>query len=219
MTTKIALLLALMVVGAGIAAAGPPALETHAADKLTVALPKGWKVTTTTGTATVFAAQQDPGRADAAALVVSVQFAGNTATEDALLDMVGAQVAKGLKVVRREALAGGGHVLVGDGMAGAVAVRVGAIAFATSGGAILGVLVAKPERVRRARRRRPRRAACVGSIKPAGAPAPCPARQRRPRRPRRADGRQARHAATARADARRSRRHVGRGLAARSRAT
>ena len=133
----------LVVLGAGLAAAAPPALETHTTDKLSVALPKGWKVTEQTGAATLFAVQQDPARADAAAMVVSVQFAGNTATEDNLLDTIAAQTAKGMKVSRREALPGGGHVLIGDGSAGAVAVRVGAIVFATNGGAILGVLVAK----------------------------------------------------------------------------
>ena len=126
-----------------LATASPPALEVHTTDTLSVALPKAWKVTTTTGAATLFAAQQDPARADAAAMVVSVQLTGNTASEDSLLDMVAAQTAKDLKIARREALPGGGHVLVGDGTAGTVSVRVGAIAFATSGGAILGVLVAK----------------------------------------------------------------------------
>ncbi len=43
-----------------VASAGPAALETQSSGPVSIGLPKGWKVQTTAGAATVFAASQDP---------------------------------------------------------------------------------------------------------------------------------------------------------------
>ncbi|MGE5187356.1 MAG: hypothetical protein ACM31C_35160 [Acidobacteriota bacterium] len=136
-------LLVVMVLAAS-AVAAPPQLAPATAGSLTVSLPKGWKVTSQSAGATIFVAQQDPAKADAAALLVTIQLAGNTQTEDQLLDVVAKQVATNVKVVKREAIAGGGHMLIADGTAGAIKVRIGAIAVASGGSGVMGVLVAKP---------------------------------------------------------------------------
>jgi hypothetical protein len=125
------------------ALAGPPPLEPHASGALSVALPKGWKVTISAGGATTFVAQQDPAKADAAAILVTVQPTGNTSTEDQLLDIVAKQVAQDVKVGKREAVAGGGRALVADGMAGENKVRIAVIAIVSGQSATTCVLVSK----------------------------------------------------------------------------
>lgn len=137
-------LIVVMVLAAS-AVAGTPVLEPTNAGALTVKLPKGWKVTPSTGAATIVVAQQDPARADAAAMLVSVQLTGNTSTDDQLVDAVAKQIAKDLKVTKREPLpGGGGKLLVGEGTAGGIKVRVGAIAIVSGASAVIGVLAAKP---------------------------------------------------------------------------
>ncbi len=136
-------LIVVMVLAAS-AIAGAPQLEPATSGSFTVSLPKGWKVSTQSAGATIFVAQQDPAKADAAALLVSLQLTGNTQTDDQLLDVVAKQVATNVKVVKREAVPGGGHVLIADGTAGAIKVRIGAVAIASGGSAVMGVLVAKP---------------------------------------------------------------------------
>lgn len=126
------------------ALAGMPALEPVSSGELTVSLPKGWKITTDASKG-IFLAQRDPARKDAPAVLVMVQASGVTATEDQLLDAVAAMVARDLKVVERQALPGGGSVLVGDGRAGDVPVRVGVLAVAGNGGAIVALLASRSD--------------------------------------------------------------------------
>jgi len=137
-------IVSLAVLWIGIASAAPVALEPATAGGVSVSLPKGWK-TTTDPSHGVFVAQRDPNRKDAPVALVMVQASGSTSTEDQLLDAVVAQVAKNLKVVKREAVPGGGHVLIADGMAGDVKVRVGVIAVAAGGAAIVAMLASKPD--------------------------------------------------------------------------
>jgi hypothetical protein len=118
-------------------------LEPFKTTRFTVSMPKGWKITSDAANAMIVA-QQDPTRKDAAALVLTVQANGTNATEDQLLDVVAGQVAKNLKVSRREAIQGGGHMLIADGAtADNIKVRVGAIALTGGGEAIVCGLVSK----------------------------------------------------------------------------
>ena len=133
--------MALLVCATGAVLAAPPPLETHATESTSIALPRNWKVTATSTDATVFIARQ---RIGSAAMIVSVQLTGNTSTEDQLLDRVARHITKDLRIAKRTAMTGGGHMLLGDGMAGTTAVRVGAIAVATGTAAVFGVLIAKP---------------------------------------------------------------------------
>jgi len=120
--------------------ARPVTLAPFDAGKLTVSLPQGWK-TTADPTSGVVAAQQDPGRKDAAAILLVIQ-ASTSATEDQLLDKVASSVSSDLKIAKRQALAGGGHVLIGDGTIDGVKVRIGAVAVVAGGTAITCLLVA-----------------------------------------------------------------------------
>jgi hypothetical protein len=125
----------------GIAWANAP-LAPFDAGKMTVSLPKGWKVTADLDKG-VIAAQQDPAHKDAAAVLLMIQ-ASTTSTEDQLLDLVAGSISKDLKVAKREALSGGGHVMIADGTLDSVKVRVGVIAITSGGSALTCVLVAKP---------------------------------------------------------------------------
>ena len=126
---------------AGLAAAATP-LETYTTDSVSVALPKGWKVTENVTNASFFIARQNANR-DAPTMFVTVQLTGNTSNEDQLLDTA-EHAASELRVTKRTAMPGGGHELLGDGLAGTIKVRIGAIAIASGGASVLGVLVAKP---------------------------------------------------------------------------
>jgi hypothetical protein len=131
----------LLVFVAGVAAAKPLALEPFKSPTYAVSLPKGWTITSP-GSGVV-AAQQDPKRKDAAAMLLSFAPNTNNVTEDQLLDFVTSSVAKDVKVQKREGFAGGGHVLVADGVAESVKVRIAAVAVANSTTALFCVLVAK----------------------------------------------------------------------------
>jgi hypothetical protein len=135
--------IAVLVCAAGaIASASPTALAPFTAGKLTVSLPKGWKVTADLDKG-VIAAQQDPAHKDAAAALVVIQ-PSTTSTEDQLLDLVASSISKDLKVAKREARTGGGHVMIADGTTDGIKVRLGVIAIASGGSAIVCVVVAKP---------------------------------------------------------------------------
>jgi hypothetical protein len=128
-------------VGGGIALANAP-LAPYDAGKLTVSLPKGWTVTADLDKG-VIAAQQDPAHKDAAAVLLMIQ-PSTTSTEDQLLDLVASSMSKDLKVAKREALSGGGRVMIADGTIESLKVRLGVIAIASGGSALVCVLVAKP---------------------------------------------------------------------------
>jgi hypothetical protein len=127
----------------GVASARPAALAPYDTGKLTVSLPTGWKVTAGAETG-VIAARQDPGRKDAAAVLLIVQQSGATKSEDELLDVVASSVSKDLRVSKRLALPSGGHVMVADGTADTIKVRVGVMAFAANGASLVCLLVSKP---------------------------------------------------------------------------
>jgi hypothetical protein len=123
-------------------AAAKPALEPHDFGALKVQMPRGWSFTADAAKG-MAVAQQDPKRKDAAQLVVVVVTA-NAPTEDQLLDGIAGQVAQSLKIVHRGTAPGGtGKQLVADGVVDNIKVRLGAIAVAASGGAVVGVLIAK----------------------------------------------------------------------------
>ncbi len=134
-------ILILVCVSAGSASANAP-LAPYNAGKLTVSLPTGWKVTADLDKG-VIAAQQDPAHNDAAAVLLMIQ-PSTTSTEDQLLDTVASSISKDLKVAKREALSGGGHVMIADGTMESIKVRLGVIAIASGGSALVCVLVAKP---------------------------------------------------------------------------
>ena len=124
-----------------IATAGTPTLVPFKGATVTVSFPKGWVVQQENG---VFAAQQDPKRKDAAGILFLYMPNANNATEDQLLDTLGAQISKDLKPVDRQAVKGGtGHYLVADGTADGVKVRVAAIAVVANGQAIVSMFVSK----------------------------------------------------------------------------
>jgi hypothetical protein len=129
-------------VAGAIASASPTALAPYTAGQLTVSLPKGWKITADLDKG-VIAAQQDPAHKDAAAALVVIQ-PSTTSSEDQLLDLVASSISKDLKVAKREARTGGGHVMIADGTTDNIKVRLGVIAIASGGSAIVCVLVAKP---------------------------------------------------------------------------
>jgi hypothetical protein len=124
-------------------ATASPALVPYDSGKLTVSLPKGWKVTSDPDHGLI-AAQEDPARNDSAAVLLLVQPA-TTSTEDQLLDLVASSISKDLVVAKREARVRGGHVMVADGTASGIKVRVGVFAIAGGGSALVCLLAAKPD--------------------------------------------------------------------------
>jgi hypothetical protein len=124
------------------AAAANPTLAPYDSGTLTVSLPKGWNVTSDPDHGLI-AAQQDPARKDSAAVLLLVQ-PKTTSTEELLLDLVASSISKDLKVAKREALPRGGHVMVADGTANGTKVRVGVLAIAGGGSAIVCLLAAVP---------------------------------------------------------------------------
>jgi hypothetical protein len=138
--TRLYLILALALVSP-IASAGTPTLVPFKAANVTVSFPKGWIVQQENG---VFAAQQDPKQKDAAGILFMDIPNATNATEDQLLDTVGAQVAKDLEVADRAAIKGGtGHYMIANGTSDGVKVRIAAIAAIINGQAIVSVFVAK----------------------------------------------------------------------------
>ncbi len=124
------------------AAAAPP-LDPYAAPSFSVGLPRGWKVTADAARGLIIA-QEDPARKDAAALVLMTSDNASQ-TADQLLDAVAAQIAGGLKVVRREAIPGGsGALMVADGRAGDVPVRLGVVGLAQGATSVVCLVVARP---------------------------------------------------------------------------
>ena len=133
----------LVFVPVGMVLASTVPLAPFAATNFTVSMPKSWTVAEDAGKGLVIA-RQDPGRNDSAAVLFLVKTAEANVSEDQLLDTVASQFAKNLNISRREAMPGGGHLIVGDGTAGTVRVRVGAIAHDTGGASLLSLLVSKP---------------------------------------------------------------------------
>jgi hypothetical protein len=123
--------------------AKPIDLEPYdAAGKLTVSLPKGWKITADPDSG-VIAAQQDPSRTDAAAVLLVVQ-ASASATEDQLLDLLSSSVSKDLKAGKRGSLPGGhGRTLLTDGTIDNIKVKIGAVAIVANGSAVVCLLASK----------------------------------------------------------------------------
>lgn len=122
--------------------AGTAPLDTYTGPKFSVGLPRGWNVTSDASRG-VIVAQEDPNRNDAAALLLlTVQNTDQSA--EALLDAVAGQFASGLKVARRETVPGGAMLMVADGRIGDVDVRLGVIAVAQNGGAVVCLVGAKP---------------------------------------------------------------------------
>ena len=139
-TSRTSLVLCLALIGGS---ARATELQPVTSGQLTVSLPRGWTVTTDPARQ-LFVAQQDPRRKDSASALVMVS-AATSATEDQLIDTVAAQLARDLRVLRRGPREGGGTVLVADGTAGTVPVRLGATAVAGGGGAMVALLVSRPE--------------------------------------------------------------------------
>jgi hypothetical protein len=125
----------------GVAVAKPLTLVPFKATGFSVSMPKGWVVTPADGG--IVAAQQDPKRKDAAAILLSFGPNTSNATEAQLLDLVVAQVAKDVKVLQRKAFPGGGQVLIADATAEGIKVRLGAIAAVGPQTALFGLVVAK----------------------------------------------------------------------------
>jgi hypothetical protein len=122
--------------------ARPSALEPHDVGPVTISMPRGWAFT---GGASkgVAIARQDPSRKDAATLLVVVSTAN--ASDDQLLDAIAGQSAQGLQVIKRGAGPGGtGKLLVADGTTDGIQIRLGAVAIAAGGTAVVGLLIATP---------------------------------------------------------------------------
>lgn len=142
---RASLAFAVVVLTAVPAFAGQPELEDKTFDSISVGVPKGWAIKTQSGNGTqMFMAQRPPGADDSPAVVVTVTPDGATATEDQLLTAILSQLGKSPKIVKREALPGGGQVVIADGAAGKVQVRLGAVVLARDGHAVTITLIATP---------------------------------------------------------------------------
>src|SRR4051812_36592876 len=114
-----------------IAIAAPPVLAPYKGTDLTVSFPKGWTVAQQDG---VYVAQQDPKQKDAAGILFVYIPNPNNQSEEALLTAMTGQVAKDLKIVKKEAVQGGvGHYVIADGSSEGVKVRLAAIAVTIAG--------------------------------------------------------------------------------------
>src|SRR5262249_11961452 len=102
--------LPLVVLLSSAAAAAATPLDPYDAQSFTVGMPRGWRITSDASRGIVVA-EEDPGRKDAAALVLMTS-SNAIQSADALLDAVAAHVAGDLKVLRREAIPGGGSLMV-----------------------------------------------------------------------------------------------------------
>lgn len=122
--------------------AGTAPLDTFNGPAFSVGLPRGWNVTSDPSRGVIIA-QEDPNRQDAAALLL-LTVNGTDQSAEALLDAVAGQFATGLKVARRETVPGGGMLMVADGRIGDITVRLGVIAVAQNGTAVVCLVGAKP---------------------------------------------------------------------------
>ena len=138
-TVAVAIVIA---VGASSAAAGP-ALDPISAGNVTVSLPRGWKTSSDAAHGT-FVAQRDPGHNDSPTLLVTIQSSGASASANQLIDALIAGMGSGVKIIRRAPLSGG-QMAIAEGMTGGFKVRLGAVAVAGNGAAIVGVLVSRAE--------------------------------------------------------------------------
>ena len=119
-----------------------PALVPYGDAQVSLQVPQGWKVTVDQAQGLVMVAQ-DPARSDGAWLALRVTQA---ATEDALLDAVIAQLGAGAVVIDRSPLPGGaGKRLVADVTAQGMPLRVGAVAVAGQGAAVVGMLMSRQD--------------------------------------------------------------------------
>ncbi|HTR51137.1 MAG TPA: hypothetical protein VMJ10_10560 [Kofleriaceae bacterium] len=140
---RLAIVIALGLATASTARGDVPLGDYHK-DGVVVRVPVHWVVTVDAKQGSVLA-QQDPKRKDAAALMLVLQKAGPTASEDALIDAVVSRAVHDAKPVERGPLPGGhGRGLIADGTSDGVAVRIAAIAVVANGVAYLGVLAATP---------------------------------------------------------------------------
>jgi hypothetical protein len=127
----------------GMVLASTVPLAPYAATNFTVSMPKSWTVAQDAGKGLVIA-RQDPSRNDSAAVLFLVKTAEANVSENQLLDTMANQFAKNLNISKREAMPGGGHLMIADGIAGNVRVRVGVIALDTGGASLVSLLVSKP---------------------------------------------------------------------------
>ena len=118
-------------------------LEPYAAAGYTVGMPRSWAVVEDAPNG-LLVARQNAGREDSATVLFLFKPGSANRTEDQLLDSVSSQFAKSLVVHEREALPGGGHRMVADGVSGAMRVRVGVIALVVKGTAVVSLLTARP---------------------------------------------------------------------------
>jgi len=125
------------------ALAGSVLLEPFITANFTVSMPKSWTVAED-ATHGLVIARQNPGRDDSAAVLFMVKTADVNVSENQLLDTIANELVKNLSVSRREAIPGGGHLMVADGNAGIVRVRLGVVALDTGGASLVSLLVAKP---------------------------------------------------------------------------
>ena len=136
--------LPLVVLLSSAAAAAATPLDPYDAQSFAVGMPRGWRITSDASRGIVVA-EEDPGRKDAAALVLMTS-SNSIQSADALLDAVAAHVAGDLRVLRREAISGGGSLMVADGRAGDVPVRLGVIGIVQGTTSIVCLAVARPRR-------------------------------------------------------------------------
>ena len=132
-----------LVLASGLSHATSIPLEPHAAAGFTVGLPRSWTVVEDAPNG-LLVARQNAGRDDSATVLFLFKPGASNRTEDQLLDSVSSQFAKNLVVHTREALPGGGHQMVADGVSGAMRVRVGVIALVIKGTSVVSLLSAKP---------------------------------------------------------------------------
>lgn len=127
----------------GLSLAASIPLEPHAAASFTVGMPRSWTVVEDAPNG-LLVARQNAGRDDSASVLFLFKPGATNRTEDQLLDSVSSQFAKNLVVHMREALPGGGHQMVADGVSGAMRMRVGVIALVINGTSVVSLLTAKP---------------------------------------------------------------------------
>jgi hypothetical protein len=123
--------------------AGAVPLAPYTATNFTVSMPRSWTVVEDAPNGLLIA-RQNPGRDDSAAVLFLVKPAEANVSEDQLLDTVANNFAKNLTIRTREAIPGGGHRMIADGMAGNIPVRVGVIALVVNGASLVSLLVSKP---------------------------------------------------------------------------
>ncbi len=138
---RLSIILALVFVS-HVATAGTPTLVAYKGPNASVSFPRGWVIQQENG---IYAAQRDPKKKDAAAILFVFSPNTDNATEDQLLDAIASQISTDLKTRERAAIKGGvGHYLIADGTSDGVKVRVAAVAVVANGQTIVSLLAAKP---------------------------------------------------------------------------